>query len=226
MRPNAGPGKLIVFEGLDGAGTTTQSARLAEWLCCYHSVEVPRVYVTREPSPGPAGAQLRAVLTQRITMDARALAALFVADRMDHLYEAQRGIIKCLEQGVWVVMDRYYLSSFAYQALALNTDELRWLWFLHDPCLIPDVTFFLDVPVEICIQRIAHGRGFHFELFEKEEALREVRRKYMDAIRRFTDMGQNIQMVEGTASVEAVGRELQERVKKFFLEDAHLPIRD
>ena len=212
MKPNPGPGKLIALEGLDGAGTTTQSALLAEWLQRYWG---KRVYVTREPSQGPAGAQIRSVLSHRLKMDGRTLAALFATDRIDHLYH-QGGVIKRLEAGKWVIMDRYYLSSFAYQALSLTQEELRWLWYLHSPCPIPDMTIFLDVPVEVCLERIALNRGFHFELFEKEDILQTVHLQYLDSIQRFRKVGHNIQTIEGLQSPKEVTEVIRDRLRTLW----------
>lgn len=222
MELNTYPGKLIALEGLDGAGTTTQAERLADWLRSQR--EVDGVWVTREPSESPAGAQIRSVLSKRLSMDPLTLAALFVADRLDHLYHPT-GVIQRLRDNEWVIMDRYYLSSFAYQALALTQEQLRWLWFLHEPCVIPDVTFFLDVPVELCLKRIGLNRGFHFELFEKEDSLDKVRSKYLDTIHRFRSLGnnpQNIQMIDGTQTITAVKNSIKERVEMMFLDDTYL----
>lgn len=222
MKLNTYPGKLIALEGLDGAGTTSQAERLADWLRSYRDVD--DVWVTREPSASPAGAQIRSVLLKRLSMDPLTLAALFVADRLDHLYHPS-GIIQRLQAGEWVIMDRYYLSSFAYQALSMTQDQLRWLWFLHDPCIIPDVTFFLDVPVEECLRRIGLNRGFHFELFEKEDSLDRVRSKYVDTIHRFRNLTvnpQNIQMIDGTQSITRVARCIRERVEMIFLDETYL----
>jgi dTMP kinase len=216
---NPGPGKLIVLEGLDGAGTTTQAAQLTRWLRAEGRVE--RVHVTSEPTPGPAGAQIRSVLTRRLSMDGYTLAALFAADRLDHLYSAG-GVIARLQEGEWVIMDRYYLSSFAYQALALDSAGLRWLRRLHEHCVVPDVTFFLDAPVTTCMERIALNRGLHFELFEKQDTLEKVREKYLDAARRLRGVGENIQMLDGAARVTAVEKNVRERVRMMFLDDAYL----
>lgn len=219
MLPNPGPGKLIVLEGLDGAGTTTQSPQLARWLRQHRGVE--KVYVTREPSPGAVGALIRPVLTRRIAMDGRTLASLFVADRLDHLY-AEDGVIERLRAGEWVIMDRYYLSSFAYQALALGQEELRWLWYLHEPCVAPDVTFFLDVPVRTCIERVGFARAFHFELFEEEDILHKVYEQYLFAIRRFRSVGQNIQLIDGTQPIKKVAETIRARLTMMFLDDTAL----
>ena len=198
MDPNPGPGMFVAFEGLDGAGTTTQVRLLAERLR-----RVRPVFVTHEPSDGPAGLQIRMVLAHRIKMDAAALAALFAADRMDHLYhtDGDGGIVAHLQAGSDVITDRYYVSSFAYQGMNLDWD---WLWDMHLPCIRPDVFFFLDVPVDVCLQRIASGRGEHFELFENQKALTGVRGSYLAAIERLQRAGDRIEIVDGSVSPDRV----------------------
>jgi len=141
MLLHPGPGKLIVLEGLDGAGTTTQARLLGEWLRA--QAFVPTVHVTWEPTDGLVGLLIRRILTHQEVAQPRTLAALFVADRLEHLYRPQ-GVAAQLQAGAWVVMDRYYLSSLAYQSLSLTPNEVGWLYEMHAPCLRPDVTFFLD----------------------------------------------------------------------------------
>jgi dTMP kinase len=198
MHPNPGPGILVAFEGLDGAGTTTQVRLLAERLCHMRSV-----WVTHEPSDGPAGLQIRMVLAHRIKTDAATLAALFAADRLDHLYhtDGDRGMAIHLQAGTDVITDRYYVSSFAYQGMNLDWD---WLWDMHAPCIRPDVCFFLDVPVDVCLQRIASGRGDHFELFENQAALTGVRQSYLAAIERLRRDGDRIEIIDGSALPDRV----------------------
>lgn len=215
MIPNPGPGKLIVLEGLDGAGTTTQIKRLAYRIerQVQRSQEAQRVHLTHEPSDGPVGLQIRMTLEHRIQVDAATLAAFFAADRMDHLYhdDGDKGIVAHLRAGAHVITDRYYLSSFAYQGMNLDWD---WLWHLHAHCIRPDVTFFLDVPVVVCLQRIAAGRGEHFELFENEKALTKVRQSYLAAIERLRAAGEMIEMVNGDALPEKVEAAIWEYVEK------------
>ena len=117
MLPNPGPGRLIAVEGLDGAGKGTQVELLRRRL------KGP-VYVTYEPTDGPIGLQIRLALEHRVTVSAATLAALFAADRVDHLYH-EGGILDHLQRGVDVISDRYYLSSFAYQGMSLDWD---WIW--------------------------------------------------------------------------------------------------
>ncbi len=218
MQPNPGPGKLIVMEGLDGSGTSTQAPRLAQWL----RHRGLRVYVTREPTPGAAGVFIRPFLARRFALDGKTLAALFSADRLDHLY-APGGVADRLRAGEWVLMDRYYLSSFAYQALSLDAAELQWIDHLHAPCLIPDVTFFLDAPVRVCLDRIAAGRASHFEIFEREDILKRVRRNYLDTIAWLRQQRQQIQVVDGSRPIADVVADVRKRTRLLFDSNALPP---
>ena len=194
MRPNPGPGRLVAIEGLDGAGTTTQVRLLARRLGAHVA------HVTHEPTDGPVGLHIRMVLEHRLRVSAATLAALFAADRMDHLYCAD-GILSLLRQGREVITDRYYLSSLAYQGRELDWE---WLWRMHAHCIRPDVTFFIDVPVEVCLERIARGRGGRFDLFENKAALTGVRQGYLQAIERLRRAGDRIVVVDGNAPPEQV----------------------
>lgn len=165
------PGAFIVFEGLDGSGTSTQAGLLKHRL---EAEKARRVYITRQPSNGPAGSLLQLALRKRITLDARSLALLFAADRMDHL---SSDLLDKLDQGVTVICDRYYLSSFAYQLLDLP-DDLAWLEQINAHARPPDLSLLLDVPAEVCMERIRQTR-WHVELFEELDRLRAVRAHYL-----------------------------------------------
>jgi len=198
MLHNPGPGSFIAVEGLDGAGSTTQTRLLAKKLARSH-----RVHVTHEPSDGPIGLQIRMALEQRINVTPATLAALFAADRMDHLFhrDGQGGIVCHLERGAIVFTDRYYLSSFAYQGMKL---DWRWIWTMHAHCIQPDMTIFIDVPVEVCIERITAGRGRQVDLFENEVTLAQTRESYLSAIDRLRKHGEVIEIVNGEASWDQV----------------------
>jgi dTMP kinase len=206
MLPNPGPGRFIVFEALDGAGKTTQVHLLSRHLARSRSV-----YVTYEPSDGPAGLQIRLVLEHRIQMDHAALAALFAADRMDHLYHrnGDGGIVTRLLHGVDVISDRYYLSSFAYQGMALDWD---WIAQMHVHCIRPDLTLFVDTPVAVCLERIARRRGGRSDLFENQDALTHVRQAYLTAIDRLAQTGENVKIVDGSAPPDQVHAAIWEHV--------------
>jgi dTMP kinase len=209
---NPGPGHLIAVEGLDGSGTTTQVRLLRERLERSLDRSCP-VHVTYEPSEGPIGLQIRLVLQHRVKMDPAALAALFAADRMDHLYHREGGIAGWLERGTHVISDRYYLSSLAYQGMTMDWD---WLWDMHERCIRPDVTLFVDVPVDICLERIALGRGEHFDLFENRKALTRVRQSYLHAIDRLHQAGEQIEVIGGDAPPDQVHAATWQKVQALF----------
>lgn len=165
-------GPLIVLEGVDGAGTTTQTERLRAAIAARAGGRTALVHATREPSGGPIGSLLRQALTGRwITPDpagARApdwttLALLFAADRLDHL-EAE--VAPRLAAGVTVISDRYYHSSVAYQSLSAGPgpEAIPWIRELNRHAREPDLTVVLDVPEHVAAQRRA-ARGGR-ELFD------------------------------------------------------------
>jgi dTMP kinase len=208
MQANPGPGVFVVLEGLDGAGSTTQAQLLSQRLQA-----LGQAYLTYEPSDGPAGLQIRMVLGHRVRTDPATLAALFAADRMDHLYhqEGEGGILAHLRQGIDVVSDRYYLSSLAYQGMDLDWD---WLWHMHARCIRPDITFFVDVAVDVCLERIAAGRGAHFDLFENRSALTRVRQSYLEAIARLHQAGDRVEIVRGDALPDQVHDAIWKQVEE------------
>ncbi len=141
-------GRFIAFEGGDAAGKSTQAERLVERIGAVR---------TREPGGTAAGAAIRALFLDPATgdLDPRTEALLMAADRAQHAAEVIR---PNLAGGRHVVTDRYLYSSVAYQAHARGLDpaEVRdlSLWATHG--LEPDLVVFLDVPVELARDRVAH----------------------------------------------------------------------
>jgi len=207
-------GKLIVIEGLDGAGTTTQAKKCSDWL--QTQLLKNEVVLTQEPSRGPIGALIRSALSKRITFDYRTLAGMYATDRLDHLYN-ENGVIPQIQSGNWVIMDRYYLSSFAYQASQMSETELDWLKKIHKPCPIPDLTIFLDVPVSECLNRIQINRQSEFELFEKKDFLESVLAQYHIAMDYFENLGENIFIIDGMQSIDQIQSQMQEIIKNNLL---------
>lgn len=186
-------GRFFVFEGIDGSGLTTQSILLKEW--CEKQGFV--TFLTKEPTDGPIGSQIRLVLSKRLNMKPTALALAFAADRMDHL---ETEIIPKVRNGVIVISDRYYLSSYAYQSFDV---DLRWLMQVNSKCLKPDMTFLLDVPALICKRRMEKMR-WHVELYEETEKLENVRRNFLTLAEELKKNGENIKTIDGNRPVSEV----------------------
>src|SRR5688572_15418123 len=101
-------GRLIALEGLDGCGKTTQAARIAEAL----HARGRDIVQTREPSEGPMGRKIRELARAGERVPAERELQLFTDDRRDHVAQV---IEPALAAGRWVITDRYYLSTVAYQ---------------------------------------------------------------------------------------------------------------
>ena len=183
---------FIIFEGLDGSGTTTQVQRIAERL----RQQSVQCVTTFEPSEGPVGVMIRQALRRRLTLpngeplDHRSLALLFAADRIDHL----RAIVEpALEQNKVVISDRYVHSSLAYQGATLDP---RWVDAINAQARTADLVIWLDVPVEECVRRM-NKRGDAQELFEAAETLAQVQQRYVHAM---TLRPETIVRVDGTGT--------------------------
>ena len=165
-------GHFIVLEGIDGSGTTTQCAMLADALSAR---DLP-AHVTREPSNGPIGVLIRQILTGRVVVPSRhgarapgwaTMAALFASDRLDHL---ESEIEPNLRDGVTVVCDRYDHSSVAYQTVSSGDRDGASTWVLELNRLArrPDLTLVLDVDPDVAARRRSTRSGAP-ELYEASE---------------------------------------------------------
>jgi dTMP kinase len=175
---------LIVLEGIDGSGTTTQSLRLVEAL----RLRGRDARHTFEPTPGPVGALIRAALEKRLldpesarprVLRSEALALLFAADRLDHL---DSFVLPALAEGAVVVSDRYDLSSFVYQAATSEggDEALPWLRELNRAARRPELTIVLDVPFEVAKAR-RKNRGGAEELFDADALQQRLAAAYSRA---------------------------------------------
>lgn len=163
---------FIVFEGLDGSGSTTQ----AKLLCQNLQAEGLFVEHTSEPTENQIGKIVREILQGKWQTSPETLQLLFCADRGEHLFAE---IEPALNAGISIVSDRYYLSTLAFGMVKL---DLNWLKKLNENFRKPDLTFFLDVNVEECLLRI-EKRGNAKELFEKKEYLEKVRENYFALVK-------------------------------------------
>ncbi|HUZ18023.1 MAG TPA: dTMP kinase [Spirochaetia bacterium] len=182
---------FIVIEGLDGAGTTTQLSRIsARFRALGRSC-----YATAEPTDAPIGRLIRAALRKEIAVDPCTLALLFAADRNEHLFAKDQGIIARLARGEIVVCDRYLFSSLAYQSVGCGYD---YVGSLNAPFPLPEHLIFIDVPPEECQRRIAKREGK--ELFEELEMQNEILRNYRRGIDSITGSGTRVATVDGTVT--------------------------
>ncbi len=202
-----GRGRFIALEGIDGSGKSTQIKYLSERLKEQGILH----YTTMEPTDAPIGSLIHQIMTGRIKTDNKVIAALFAADRLDHLLNDVNGILYKIEEGVTVITDRYYFSSYAYHSVDM---PMEWVIQANEQSahiLKPTVTVFVDVDPDIALERIAKNR-FQKELFEKKSRLIQVREKYMEAFDRLKDT-ENVVLVDGNQPPEEVALDIWEKIQ-------------
>ncbi|NUM32516.1 MAG: dTMP kinase [Bacteroidetes bacterium] len=186
---------FIVFEGIDGSGKTTQARLLYEKLLSKNY----KVILTSEPTDNEIGKLIRSILNGNSNCDYLSIAALFVADRLEHLKNKTNGLEKYYNEGFIIICDRYYLSNYAYNSMHVSID---WLIDANNICreiLKPDLNIFIDVNAEISMKRLAANRE-EYELFEKSETLNTVRNNYFKTFEKLKDV-ETIEIIDGNRPV-------------------------
>ena len=191
-------GRFIVFEGIDGAGKTTQIELLERAL----RAEGRRVWRTAEPTESVSGGLLRDALGGVTKRTACEMAALFVLDRIFHNVNPVSGIERMLADGVDVICDRYYYSSLAYQGSEIDGDWVRDMNLNCPEIRRPDLCVFLDLTPEQSMQRIDCGRVTH-EIYETEERLTRVRKRFFEVFDSLQD-SDRICIVNAARSIEEI----------------------
>ena len=159
---------FIVFEGIDGSGKSTVIREVSKLL-------KSRIYITREPSNGKIGKLIRKILKRNKSIDrdfSLMITNLFCADRFYHI---KNEIKPALDVYKYVICDRYYYSTLAYQSVYLDLD---YLITLNKYALKPDITFIIDVDVNTALNRIKK-RKTKRTTYEYKEYLEKVRRNYL-----------------------------------------------
>lgn len=187
---------FLVIEGLDGAGKTEVTRRLADVL---REKMDERVLLTYEPhDPSAAGDYIRQVLAKQFTVSARTLALAYALNRADH---NERVLTPFLDgaDGRVVVCDRYYLSSLVYNSSPeLPMDKVMEI---NGGARRPDLTLFLDASEKTCYRRMG-ARGGNRELFD--DKLAEMRRRYAEGIAFLLARGETIITINADPGIDEV----------------------
>ncbi len=196
-------GRFISFEGIDGAGKSTQLQRLVEHLRARGAHPVQ----TREPGGTPSGEALRALVLNQ-PMTSRAETLVMFAARAEHLAQV---IQPALAAGRWVICDRFTDATYAYQCGGRGLPESdvaaleRWV----HPELQPDLTFLVDVDPAVAAARLADARAA--DRFESEpvEFFSRVRAVYLERAVRYPE---RFCVLDGTASADALQTRIAARI--------------
>lgn len=170
--------RFIVFEGIDGSGTTTQLNRLLK-LCKDKNI---KAIATQEPTSSAIGSLIRDFLNKKKDFADKTIIRLFATDRCQHIY-GKNGIIDNIKNGFLVCSDRYLFSSLAYQGFGENKAKVIKE---NEDFPLPAVLFFLDLPSEKAIKRI-EKRGSEKEIYENTSFLNKVRNNYLEIIEAYKD---------------------------------------
>jgi len=202
----SGRGRFITFEGIDGAGKSTQIDVVANALRARGIEPV----ITREPGGTPLAETLRTLVLNEPMGPATETLLLFAA-RSDHL---ERVLRPALAAGQWVLCDRFTDATYAYQAggRGMSTERIAALEQWVHPDLQPDLTLLFDVPPEIAAQRLATARTA--DRFESEQIafFGAVRQRYLERAAAYAN---RFFVVDSTASPEVIRGQLTELMARW-----------
>jgi len=191
-------GLLLVFEGIDGTGKSTQQQLLGEFL----RNEGYEVIITREPTEGKYGMKIRALYQNRSAVSADEELELFISDRKEHVRDL---IEPALTERKIVLCDRYYLSTAAYQGT--SEAEVKSIIERNQFAPSPDIAFIFEVSLEESIRRITVHRGDVLNDFEQTDTLRQVDRlfKGMDF--------PYIRRIDGSGPIDQISKQIRVHTK-------------
>ncbi len=199
-------GKFITFDGIDGAGKTTQIQLLADYL----RQQGKNVYLTREPGGTVLSEQIRdLLLTTKNTMSATTELLLMFAARAEHIDAVLRPKVNI---GEWVICSRFTDATLAYQGYARGVDlaKIRAIAAVVHSDFNPDISLFLDLPAEIAAQRRL-GRGEATDRFEAENIafMQAVRAGYLAIA---AEEPARCQVIDATQSISQMAASIRNKI--------------
>jgi dTMP kinase len=220
---------FIVFEGLDGAGTTTQARLLHEF---FSGLERPGIggssegsngadgtggfvtpppVLTCEPTDRPTGRLIRTLLTADGHVEPWTLALLFAADRNEHLKDPENGIERALRDGRTVISDRYLFSSLAYQGSYIDFTEVERL---NGGFPLPEYLLFIDTPRQTAEERM-NSRAIRDRL-EQSAVQERVEGRYRGVIDAFETRVPTMKVFrfDGTAPADEISRQITDLFRR------------
>lgn len=198
-------GKFIVIEGIDGAGTTSQSKLLHEE---FKKKSIESI-LTFEPTDGEVGKLIRRFLQKDVVFDEHTVALLFAADRINHINSK---ILKNINTGKIVISDRYFLSSLAYQSVNVDTGFIEKINKYH---IAPDITVLIDIDPEISLKRKNISNSKKADVYEKIDFQIKVRNNYLKFAEKYKEK-HNVKIINGNEDIEVVTKNIISEVSKIL----------
>jgi len=191
---------FVVFEGIDGTGTTTQLHLLRDRF----QTETPVVF-TAEPTNSEIGRLIRTFLKGKHVVHPDTMARLFSADRNEHLF-GSGGIMELVDSGHAVFSDRYLFSSLAYQGIEGNSLLPERL---NSDFPLPEYLFFFDIDPDVAMKRV-ESRNVDKEIYEQTPFQRIVRDRYLRILENTEKQHPDMQVIRINA--EARIEEIAEKI--------------
>lgn len=204
--------KFIVFEGIDGAGKTTQIQLLAKAL---EERGIP-CNISAEPTKLPIGVEIRKRLSGAIPTTPIEMAELFAADRAMHNTHSECGINKLLSDGITAISDRYYYSSMAYQGADIGLDKVRELNLGNPDIRHPDLCVFLDLTPEVSLKRINSAGRESTEIYETYEILEKTRNKFFEILDYMESVGDKVVKIDASGTIDEVAEKILNAVLSIY----------
>lgn len=199
---------FIVFEGIDGSGTSTQIKKLVER-------DLNKFVATAEPTKKETGLFLRKMLGGDFSVDSKTAAYLFAADRCEHIY-GKDGVIDLLNQGKMVVSDRYFFSSLAYQSVSCGNELPR---LLNSQFPLPEILFYFYIDPEISLKRV-EDRNEKKEIYEKIDYQKKTAALYEEVINEYSKPELKGEMkiikIDASKSIEEISQIIWQNVQGMY----------
>lgn len=215
FRRNTYKGLYIAVEGIDGAGKTVQTERLAQ----YFREQGKDVLLVNEPRRnGLIGRVINEFLQNRITLPKTALQYLMSADRVAHQEEV---VFPALEKGQVVLSHRCFWSAVPYGIMDRSGNTYNYdagesllvglsILSLYHQIMVPDRTFYLDIPADVAVTRLK-GAGNEGEYYETQEKLANVRKGYIWMTEKFPD---EFITINGEKAVDSITRDIVQHIEQ------------
>ena len=207
---------FITFEGIEGCGKSTQAKRLVNRL---RELAVPLVF-TLEPGGTSVGQKIRRILLDSRNQHLSPLTELllYAADRAQHVEEV---IKPALEQGKWVLCDRFFDATTVYQGYARGLD-MKLIVTLNEkasPGIRPDITFLIDCAVEIGLERALKRNKIQFQ--EGQDRFEREKKAFHEAVREgyltmATEDRERFVVVDGTLKEDELEEIIFKHVEPFI----------
>ena len=205
---------FVVFEGIDGAGTSTQLNLLKK------RPESSLIEISAEPTSCPTGKFLREILSGKTKASPQTAAHLFAADRAEHIY-GENGIQAITESGKLAVSDRYLFSSLAYQGVTCGEELPRLINSLFP---LPEILFFFDINPEDSLKRV-QSRGEDKEIYENKPFLEKTAARYRAVISEFEKKQASVPKSERMEIIRIDAMQSKEEIsKKIWTRLSKMPI--